>query len=374
MKLKILHILHSLRIGGLENGAINLINRLDDGRFEHSICCIDESGPMAKRLIRPVDIYALGKGERRDHLLPFKIASIIRKVKPDIVHTRNWGTIDGAIAAHLSKVRYVVHGEHGREAADPDGANKRRSVIRKALNPLISRFVTVSSELRDWLVRDVGISQDKVIQIINGVDTERFRPAGDKAIARSKTGFDPDSFLIGTVGRLDPVKDMQTLIDTIHRLTFNISNKKKIELLIVGSGPEEQKLKARALELQVSDRIYFIGERNDIPELMQAMDVFVLPSIAEGISNTLLEAMASGLPIVATRVGGNPEVVEDGVTGVLFEPGNSVGFAEKLFLYSSNPELARKHGCGGRIRAEERFSLGRMVKEYEKLYLSLAGG
>ena len=137
MKIKIFHILHSLQIGGLENGVVNLINNLNDGRFKHVICCVDSSGPMAERLKIPIEIFSLQKGDRRDYLLPFKIAKIIKKIRPDIVHTRNWAAIDGVIGARLAGVKSVIHGEHGREASDPTGANAVRKKIRKTLSPWI---------------------------------------------------------------------------------------------------------------------------------------------------------------------------------------------------------------------------------------------
>lgn len=212
MKVKILHTLHSLQVGGLENGVVNLINSLDSDRFEHAICCITTSGPMADRIIHPVEVVTLGKGRGGDYLLPLKLARAIKKVGPDIVHTRNWGAIDGVVAARLAGVHRVIHGEHGREATDLTGTNKRRLMIRKILHPLVARFVTVSAELKTWLVRDVSVPEGKVVQIINGVDADRFRPADDKAAAKTKAGLPPSSFVIGSVGRLDPVKDYSTLI------------------------------------------------------------------------------------------------------------------------------------------------------------------
>jgi hypothetical protein len=158
MKIKILHIVHSLQIGGLENGVVNLINNLNSDTFEHAVCCIDSSGPMADRIKRPVDIYSLKKGDNRDYLLSLKISKVVRKVRPDIVHTRNWGTIDGVAGARIAGVKKIIHGEHGREATDPRGANSLRKRVRKLLGSWISQFVAVSDDLRSWLIDDVGIS------------------------------------------------------------------------------------------------------------------------------------------------------------------------------------------------------------------------
>jgi hypothetical protein len=126
VNIKVLHILNSLQVGGLENGVVNLINNLDAQRFKHSICCIDSIGPMAERIKQPVSIFSLDKGARRDYLISLRIAKLIKKIKPDIIHTRNWSAIDGVIGARLTGKRIVIHGEHGREASDPQGQNGRR--------------------------------------------------------------------------------------------------------------------------------------------------------------------------------------------------------------------------------------------------------
>jgi sugar transferase (PEP-CTERM/EpsH1 system associated) len=369
MKIKILHIMHSLQIGGLENGVVNLVNNLDNGRFRHIVCCIDSSGPMAKRFEMPVEIFALQKGNGRDYLLPFKTAGLIRKIKPDIVHTRNWSAIDGVIGARLAGVKYIIHGEHGREATDPTGANNFRKRVRRGLSPWITKFITVSTELRNWLVHDIGISKQKVTQIINGVDTEQFKPAEETQAEKIKFGFKPDSFIIGIVGRLDPVKDHETLFRAFK--VFSDKNPESSYLVVLGKGQLEDRLKTVARELDISKKIIFAGDEVPIPEFYRCMDVYVLPSIFEGISNTILEAMASGLPVITTRVGGNTELVEDGQTGFLFNTGDYRSLAEKLTVYFMNSTLAREHGLAGRARTEKQFSVSEMVNKYEKIYTSL---
>jgi sugar transferase (PEP-CTERM/EpsH1 system associated) len=373
VKIKILHILHSLEVGGLENGVVNLINRLDSDLFEHAICCVASSGAMANRIEKPVEIYSLGKGGKKDYLLSLRMAWVIKNVRPDIVHTRNWGTIDGVIASRLAGVKRIIHGEHGRDAGDPEGMNSRRNRLRRTLHPLISRFVAVSADLKNWLIDIVGIPEAKTMQIINGVDTFRFRPAKDKSQAKVSLGLDPHAFVIGTVGRLDPVKDHKTLLHAFALMTENKSHNAGKYLVIAGPGPEEQNLKKFAEELGIAGDVNFLGERKDISHVLRAMDVYVLPSIAEGISNTVLEAMATGLPVIATKVGGNPELIEDNNNGFLFGPGDAKGLEKILSLYFSGTPLAKAHGDNGRARAEKLFSLSNMTADYETLYLEVAG-
>lgn len=373
MRVKILHILHSLQVGGLENGVVNLINRLDPERFEHAICCIATSGPMADRIERRVPIHVIGKGAERDTLLPFKIARVVRAVRPHIVHTRNWGTIDGVPGALFGGVRCIVHGEHGREATDPTGTNRRRQQVRRLLSPLISRFITVSTDLRNWLVDDVGVNSGKVLQIINGVDMERFRPSSDQYVRRNRTGFPPEVFVIGTVGRLDPVKDHQLLIRAFALVKQRMSGAdRKLYLRIVGDGPERERLAKVVNELGVGEDVLMVGERRDIPDQLQMMDLFVLPSIAEGISNTLLEAMAIGLPVIASAVGGNCELIEDGMSGYLFPPGDVERLSSLLEQCIGDGALAQQLGRAARRRCEECFSLDAMASAYGQMYEDLA--
>lgn len=362
--LRIMHVVPSLQVGGLENGVVNLVNRMDPERFRHDVVCIGSEGPMASRIEQAgVSVHAIGKGQGSDYGLALKLAQVMRQCRPDVVHTRNWGAVDGILAARMAGVPIVIHGEHGREAADPEGRNRRRNVARRLLGRWVDRFVVVSGDLARWLAEETGVPAGKVVRIMNGVDTERFRPFADKSAARAALGLPRDSFVIGSVGRLDPVKDYGTLIRAFAAVRGGGS-----VLLIAGSGPCRDDLERLAARLGADASVIFPGERDDVPAVLGAMDVFVLPSIAEGMSNTILEAMASGLPVVATRVGGNPELVEDGITGTLFEPGDMEDLARLLNLYERNPALRRQHGEAGCEKAEASFSLSRMVRAYEALY------
>ncbi len=371
-RIRIMHVVHSLGVGGLENGLVNLVNRMDPARWEHSICCVGEAGPMVSRIASPdVRIFSLGKGKGGDHTLALKLARLLRKERPDVVHTRNWGAVDGIIAARLAGVPVVIHGEHGREAADPEGRNRRRNAARRLLGRWVDRFVTVSDDLRAWLVGEVAIPAVKIARISNGVDTEKFRPAidGERDDVRRRLGLGQRSFVIGSVGRLDPVKDLGTLIRAFHAM-----GDEEARLLLVGDGPCRAEWERLAAELGISGRVCMLGEREDVPSLMRTMDAFVLPSIAEGMSNTILEAMASGIPVLATRVGGNPELVLDGVTGALFEPRDVDALRALLEFYRGDRALRARHGNAGRDRALSRHSLRVMTRAYEELYVSAAEG
>jgi sugar transferase (PEP-CTERM/EpsH1 system associated) len=233
----------------------------------------------------------------------------------------------------------------------------------------VDRFVAVSRDLQRWLVEDVRLPARKVITIQNGVDVSRFG-IGSSAEARQRLGISGDRLVIGTVGRLDPVKDQAGLIEAFSRLRGKHS---EALLVIVGDGPCREPLAELTARLGLQDRVLLLGERRDIPEILMALDVFVLPSVAEGMSNTVLEAMASGLPVVATRVGGSPELVEEGLTGRLVAPLDPTALAGAIDGYLEDTHLRVLHGKASRQRAVEHFDLHRMARAYADLYTSVLG-
>jgi len=350
-------------MGGLENGVVNLINRTDANIFCHEICCVTRSGKAESRLNRNIKIFELLKPEGNDwHILP-KLIKVIRAEKPDIVHTRNWGTVDGIIAAKVSGVGSVIHGEHGWNMDDPEGRKLRRLLARRVLSFGVTRFVAVSEDISKWLHHSAGIRSDKITKIINGVDTDKFRPECQGTL-RAKSGL-KDEVVVGTVGRLDPIKRQDLLLQAFSRLDHS---KYKLKLMIIGDGPKRAQLESLKKRLAYSERIKLLGECDDVHELYNLMDIFVLPSRNEGISNTILEAMASGLPVIATSVGGNPELVTDGKTGLLIPPDSEEFIQHSITYYLEHPDIRRVHGANARSEAEKCFSLHRMIKEYEELY------
>ena len=366
--IRVTHVVHSLGVGGLENGVVNLVSAPATG-IQHSIVCLTGVGALGARLSKDVEVSAVGKGRGHDVQAFLRLVAQLRRLRPHVVHSRNWATFDAVLAARLARVPVVVHGEHGRDISDPDGLHALRNRVRRLSTPLISRFVTVSDDLRRWLVERVRIPASKIVHIYNGVDTTRFSPGPGERV-RARLGLSVDQPVIGTVARLDPVKDQPGLL---RAFALAVRQEPEAVLLIVGDGPCRPALEALAGSLGVRRSVQFLGERSDVPDLLRAMDVFVLPSIAEGISNTVLEAMATGLPVVATRVGGNPELVEDGTTGMLVPKEDPRALATALGAYLDDPALRNLHGKSSRERAVAVFDLQRMRRTYVDLYVGLAG-
>ena len=362
----VVHVVHSLAVGGTENGVVNVVTAMGS-EVRHTVIALTQAGPLAARLPTSATVYALGKRPGWDLPAVARLTRLLRRLRPDVVHSRNWASLDAVVAARLAGAPIVVHGEHGREITDPEGRNPRRNRVRRLLAPLVTRFVAVSEDLHRWLVDRVGIAAGRVVTIRNGVDAARFAPEARPA-ARGALGVSPDTVVLGTVGRLDPVKDHVGLVDAFARVAGECP---AAILVLVGDGPCRSAVEARIAGHGVGDRVRLLGQRLDVPALLAGFDAFALPSRAEGMSNTILEAMAAGVPVVATRVGGSPEMVEDGVTGSLVPPGDPGRLAAALGRYAGDPHLRAIHGKAGRERVLAEFDLPRMAERYLHLYREL---
>lgn len=369
----IVHVIHHLLIGGLENGVVNLVNRLPRERFRHAIVCIEDSSDFAARIQWPdVQVHALHRSRIGTWRLRLRIFRLLRQLRPDIVHTRNLSGLDALLPARLAGAK-TVHSEHGFDVDNLHGLAWRPKLVRRMHAPLVQRYVCVSQNLRGLMSKQWGLSPSRITQIYNGVDTDTFRPPLQRHRELLPGGFRGDGrFMIGTVGRLRPVKDQNTLLGAFAELVHRRADLRlRLRLVIVGDGPLRDELAKAAQALGVADQVWFTGPRHDIAALMQAMDLFVLPSLNEGISNTLLEAMATGLPVLATAVGGNVELMDERVVGAGFEPGDRATLAGLIERYADDANLCRVHGLAARERAVRHFSLQTMVQNYANVYEAL---
>ncbi|KFI22381.1 TIGR03088 family PEP-CTERM/XrtA system glycosyltransferase [Nitrosococcus oceani] len=368
----IVHVIFRLQTGGLENGLVNLINHTAD-RYRHVIICLRDSTEFARRIRQPgLAIYALHKREGKDVALYFRLWRLLRSLKPHIVHTRNLAALEMQGPAALAGVPIRIHGEHGWDIHDPEGKNWRYRWLRRLYQPLIHQYIALSQPIVSYLREKVGISPARIKHIYNGVDTRRFHPQRDRSSILPADFTGESSLIIGTVGRLEMIKDQLTLVQAFINLVRRLpKDKNNLRLVIVGEGSLRPRLEALVAEADMAHLVWFAGERADVPALLQAMNLFVLPSLAEGISNTILEAMATGLPVVATRVGGNPELVIDTVTGYLVPSSDSEAMAKALERYAKNRKLAVEQGCEARRCIEERFGINAMVEQYAVLYDTL---
>jgi sugar transferase (PEP-CTERM/EpsH1 system associated) len=363
----VVHIIYRLAIGGLENGLVNLINCMPPERYRHAIVCLAGYSDFRLRIQRTdVEVISIDKQPGKDPGAYWRLWCVLRRLRPAIVHTRNLGTVDLQWIAFLAGVRARIHGEHGWDSSDPNGSNSKNLKIRRLCSPVIQRYVAVSRDIETWLQQQVGISGSRVRQIYNGVDEKRFAPSGSLA---ADFPWAEDCLVIGTVGRLDAIKNQLQLVRALRILiSTNPISAKRLRLVIVGDGPLFDALSAEISKLGLNEIVWMPRARDDVPDVMRNMDIFALPSVNEGISNTLLEAMAVGLPVVAASVGGNVELVANGVTGSLYETNTAEVLANALQPYVHDPELRIRRGESGRDRVQRQFGLQSMVANYVSLY------
>lgn len=365
-----MHVIDSLGIGGAERVVINVVNGLDPEGFEQLVCCISRKGRLAQLLGEHSRCIDMEKGSRADHLMPMKIARLIREEKPHIIHTQSWAGVDGVIAHLIARGgTRAVHSEHGRSLPYVDGEPARRKLVRRCAYHLVDLVFTISEEMRQYLCRQTGFPYERMKVIPNGVDIAKIDSADERGL-REELGLASDDCVIGTVARFDPVKDLASLIRAFAHLCAH-HNGRRLKLLLVGDGSERPALEKLASEIGIRDRLILTGFTDDIPRLLRTMDIFAVSSVSEGLPIAVLEAMCARLPVVATNVGAVPELVTGGLSGLLVEPRAPQAMAEKLAILVNDPELSRRFGASARQKVERSYSLNLMLRRYEEMYLSL---
>lgn len=371
----IVHLVHSLGVGGLENGLVNLINQMPPGRYRHAIVCLKDFSNFHQRIkVQGVEIIALNKREGKDWPHYLRLYRTLKRLRPALIHTRNLASIEGQLLALAAGIKLRVHSEHGRDGADVDGKNHKSRWLRRLLRPLVGHFIAVSLDLQRWLIESIGAPAARVTQINNGVDSLQFHPRLGPAAAVGPDGFlCEDAFVIGSVGRMVEAKDFATLVRAFMLLVAD-GQWPRLRLMIIGEGPCRSQCQALLQEAGLAKMAWMPGMRDDIAQLMRSMDLFVLPSLTEGSSNTILEAMASGLPVVATAVGGNVDLVQPGRTGALVAPLAPQSLALAIKDYCLIPGLAEHHGQCARRVVLSSYSLPAMLDGYLAVYDALLIG
>lgn len=369
----IAHVIHHLAVGGLENGLVNLINRIPADRYRHCVICAEDFSNFRDRIKRPdVEVHAMHKSRLSTAQLYRRMFALFKDIRPAIVHSRNLSGLDALLPACAANIKVRIHGEHGWDVHDLDGARVKPRLLRRLHSPLVHRYITVSKDLQSYLIEKVGVSPSRITQIYNGVDVESFSPSSVKpAGVMPPTFYGEDKVVFGTVGRLQPVKDQLTLVRAFSQLLHAEPRLRDVvRLAIVGDGPMRGELTDCIRHEQLAEIVWIPGARADVGRVYQCLDVFVLTSLNEGISNTILEAMASGLPIIATAVGGNIELVDDSI-GRLIPKSNPQILAEAMNRYVYDRGQRMKNGKASRERAVAAFSIDTMVRSYIQVYDAL---
>lgn len=366
----IVHIVYAFATGGLENGVVNIINRLPEKKYRHTIVCVTghDNEFFARITINNVDIVDLNKPVGNGVAWLFKCWKLLRKLKPDICHSRNISALEAQLPAFLARVPYRIHGEHGWDVNDLGGSNKKYQLWRRFFKPFIHQYVALSQEAVTYLADKIKVNADNIHHICNGVDIDKFTPHKSRALLPEN--FANNSLIFGTVGRLAKVKNQTLLVSAFISLWQKESQlQDKLRLVIIGDGILLPQLKKMVAAAGAECAVWLTGQRNDIPQLMNAMDVFVLPSLAEGISNTLLEAMASGLPFIATNVGGNADLVlPQHAHSHIVNANDEQQLVKAMSQYLNVPERLVNDSDLVRAYCVKSFSLEVMVGKYHQLY------
>lgn len=367
-RIRVMHVIGTLGHGGLEQGVLKVVRGLDPARFEQTICTVWSMDYM--KVEKTLRVITLGRSPNKTGYIGYDLLKVFTRERPHIMHSRNWPTIEAVLAARLVRVPGVIHSEHGRDILPLANEPWRRRAFRRVCYHMADRVFAVSEELKAEYEMALGIPNDLFRVIHNGVDTELFSPNSQmRNKQRLKIGARENSLIVGCVARLERVKDHRTLLRGVS-LASGADN--DIRLVLVGEGPEREQLECELESVpRLRERVTFAGRSFNVAEWVGGFDVFVLPSLFEGISNTLLEAMSAGVPVIATRVGGNVEVIEEGKSGLLFEPGDAETLASFLKQLATDRELRNRLGTEARKRIKERFQLKDMMKNYSNLYLDL---
>jgi len=353
----------SLSPGGTERLVIEIVRALSQ-RIDSIVCCLDQPGAWAPELVAMgVPVLSLSREPGFHPALALRLARVLKERDIDILHCHHYSPyVYGLLASVLMPNVQLVFTEHGRLS---DAAPSRK---RRLVNPFLSRWpgtlCAVSADLKNHMVAE-GFPARRVGVTYNGIDPGRRPTAEQRGAARRSLGLPDGAFVVGTVGRLDPVKNLHLLLQS-HAVL--VSKHPQVRSVIVGDGAERAALEAHAHRLGVTNSITFAGYRADVRALMPAFDVYVNTSSYEGVSLTILEAMATALPVVATRVGGNPEVVIDHETGLLV-PGIARALADAVGGLVHDERRRRRLGDAGRFRVKRHFSMARMVEDYADVYL-----
>ncbi len=364
----VVHIIDELPRDGAEMLLLDLL-RLRDPRLRYAVVCLIRGGalqPEFERIGVPVTVF--GRHGRYDPLLVLRLARWLRRRRASVVHTHLF-TADsyGRLAARLAGVPGIFSTVH---SVAPTGAGRVRATVSRLLARLSTGVVGCSEEVAQTLVRRDGLRADRVHAIPNGVDLLRFADARGDGV-REEFGLDSRRRLIGVVGRLHPPKGHEDLLLALARLDPGL--RRDLSCLVVGAGVLEAPLRQRVAELGLHDCVIFTGLRTDVPRLVAALDVFVMPSRWEGLPIALLEAMATSRPVLCTRVGGIPDVVQHGDNGLLVEAGDVDGLRAGIERLLREPQLAARLAARARTTVIERFDITRTAGAYNRLHCDAIG-
>jgi glycosyltransferase involved in cell wall biosynthesis len=367
-KIKLMQITHDLAIGGLQQVVVNICRSINREKFDVSVLCLRALGEFVPEVEKlGVRVFYLPQKEKgTDYFSFLKVARILRQEQIDVIHTHNTQPfVDGTLGALLSGVKTIVHTDHARDFPD----KIRYMVAEHLMSYFAYRVIGVSEHTTANLVHYEKISPRKIMTIENGLDGSRFQIEIDRPAKRKELGIKGSGPIIGLGVRLTEQKGITYLLQAMPEIIKAVPD---VTLVIAGDGTLKNKLRHEAETLGIKEHILFLGSRLDVPQLLKLFDIYVLPSLWEGLPMVLLEAMAARCPIVATDVGGVSNMITDGKNGILVEPENPRRLANEIVTLLTNSELRQRLVENGARKFNADFTADRMTKKYEKLYQRMA--
>jgi len=362
----VLVVVQSLNVGGMERVVVDLARGLAPD-YATTVCCYDELGPLAEQLSPPATARLVARGEGFDRSLPGRLAELMRELDIDLVHAHNRTAFAYAALATRHNRIPLVYTEHG---PTHPSSWKAKWLMRVSSWRKNRHFVAVAQWIRDLMVQDWRFPRRRVHLITNGVDAAAAQGPFSGPSLAEELGFDPAAPVVGIVAGLKPVKNHPLLLRAMRGVRAEHPD---AQLVLVGDGPDAAALRELAAQLGSTEAVHFLGERTDIPRLVHGFDVSVLCSHSEGMSITLLEAMAAARPIVATRVGGTPDILEHDRSALLVPSGDEAALAAAISALLSDPRRAAALGAAARRDFDARFTLSQTVRRYAELYDTLLG-
>jgi len=364
---KIMEFMFGLGVGGMEKGVVELVLGMDRSKFTPIVCCLARQTALSEKLTQNgIKIYYLSERENPElnFKLILKLAGLLRKEQVSLVHTHNiCGHLYGLPAAFLSNTK-AVHSEHGFSP----GEKKISVFLRWLLSCKARKIVTRSQSLANEIKRLWHVPNKKLYPISSGINASKFNEEYNRQTIRQELGFNDEDFLIGLVARLELIKDHETLIKSV---AFAIQKVENLKLVLVGDGSLKGYLKSLSSELGISDNVVFLGHRSDIAKMLSMLDLFVLTSKREGTSTAIMEAMAMGLPVIATDVGGNPELIQNDYNGLLTPPGEPDTLGKKIIDLISNSEKRFYLGTQGKEVFYNNYTIEIYMRNYQNLFAQI---
>lgn len=381
-RIKVLHIITRMEEGGAPRILISLMGDLNHGEFSQTL--ISGPGPEGLDILEevknfPIEIKKIPTLRRKinpilDLISLFALVSELRKNKYDIIHTHtSKAGFLGRLAAKLVGSRRVIYSPHGNIFSGyfPVWETRLYVFLERLAASWCDRIVTLSDVgARQFLERKIG-KEGQYRTIYNGIDTESFVKGADREGMRRELGIGESDIVIASVGRMVFVKGHRVFLDASPKIVEGLKDGGRVFFLIVGDGPLRGELESRSRDLGVGENFIFLGFRKDVARLLSGADLMVMPSLNEGLGMSMVEAMALSLPVVGTKVGGIPDVVGDGVTGLLVPPNDSEELARACIEVLKDIDRAKKMGIQGRKRSERLFDIKKTVRATEGLYREL---